>query len=172
MLCVRGLLLFSPPFQLRDSDLVPTIFIDADACPVKEETIKIALRHQLRVHLVSNNWQRGETHPLINRVVVPVEPDAADSWIAQEITAGDICVTNDIPLAAQCLDKQAHAVRPNGEPFSPQSIGTALAMRDLMAQLRETGEITGGPSGYSKRDRTRFMDALERMIRQSIRQQS
>jgi uncharacterized protein YaiI (UPF0178 family) len=148
---------------------VPAIFIDADACPVKEETIKIALRHGLQIHVVSNNWQRGEMHPLINRVVVPVEPDAADTWIVEAITPGDICVTNDIPLAALCLEKGASAVRPNGQPFTSQSIGSALAMRDLMAHLRETGEITGGPSGYTRNDRTRFMDALERMIRQALR---
>jgi uncharacterized protein YaiI (UPF0178 family) len=148
---------------------VPAIFIDADACPVKEETIKIALRHGLQIHVVSNNWQRGEMHPLINRVVVPVEPDAADTWIVEAITPGDICVTNDIPLAALCLEKDASAVRPNGQPFTSQSIGSALAMRDLMAHLRETGEITGGPSGYTRNDRTRFMDALERMIRQALR---
>ncbi len=148
---------------------MPAIFIDADACPVKEETIKIALRHGLQIHVVSNNWQRGEMHPLINRVVVPVEPDAADTWIVEAITPGDICVTNDIPLAALCLEKDASAVRPNGQPFTSQSIGSALAMRDLMAHLRETGEITGGPSGYTRNDRTRFMDALERMIRQALR---
>jgi uncharacterized protein YaiI (UPF0178 family) len=108
-------------------------------------------------------------HPLINRVVVPVEPDAADTWIVEAITPGDICVTNDIPLAALCLEKGASAVRPNGQPFTSQSIGSALAMRDLMAHLRETGEITGGPSGYTRNDRTRFMDALERMIRQALR---
>lgn len=156
----------NPVFQKVLSKRMTEIFIDADACPVKDEAVKIALRHALPIHLVSNSWHRGDTHPLIHRVVVPVEPDAADQWIAARIQPADICVTNDIPLAAQCLEKGAKTVRPNGEPYTQDSIGTALAMRDLMAHLRETGDITGGPSGYTRQDRTRFIDALERLIRE------
>lgn len=147
------------------------IYIDADACPVKEEAIKIALRHRLEIYVVSNRWQRGEQNPFIKRIVVPVEPDAADAWIAQAIQPDDICITNDIPLASQCLEKNAKAVRPNGKPFTPDSIGNALAMRDLMAHLRETGDITGGPASFNRQDRLRFLDALERLVQESLRAQ-
>lgn len=148
---------------------MPTIYIDADACPVKDEIIKVALRHKLKSFIVSNNWQRGEQHPLIQRIVVPPEPDAADTWIVQAIGPYDICITNDIPLAAQCLERGARVIRPNGKPYTPESIGNALAMRDLMAHLRESGEITGGPAGYTRQDRTRFLDALERLIQECVR---
>lgn len=146
-----------------------TIYIDADACPVKEETVKAALRHRIAVYIVSNRWQRGEQNPLIHRVVVPPEPDAADKWIAEAIQREDICITNDIPLAAHCLEREAHVIRPDGSLITQQSVGNALAMRDLMAHLRETGEITGGPASYNRQDRVRFLDSLERLIQASLR---
>lgn len=144
------------------------IFVDADACPVKDEVMRVAERHGLRVHLVSNRWLRGAEHPLINRVVVPQGADVADDWIAENIGPGDVAVTNDIPLAARCLDKGAKALRPNGKPFDESSIGMALAMRDLSAHLRETGEMTGGPAAFAKQDRSRFLNVLETTI-QAIR---
>lgn len=144
------------------------IYVDADACPVKEEVFRVAERHRLFVHIVSNRWHRVPGHPLIRGVVVPEGPDSADNWIAERIGTGDIAVTTDIPLAARCLDRQARVLAPNGKPFAEASIGMALATRELMAHLRETGQITGGPSSYTRQDRSRFLSALETMI-QAIR---
>lgn len=137
------------------------IFVDADACPVKDEVLRVAARHGLTVHMVSNSWMRLPETPLINRVVVAEGPDAADDWIAERIGTGDIAITTDIPLASRCLQKGAQAIAPTGKPFTDDSIGTALAMRDLMAHLREAGEITGGPPSFTKADRSRFLSALE-----------
>ncbi|WP_316976286.1 YaiI/YqxD family protein [Shumkonia mesophila] len=141
------------------------IFVDADACPVKDEVLRVAARHGLTVHVVSNSWMRLPETPLIRRVVVAAGPDAADDWIAERIGAGDIAITADIPLASRCLKKGAQAIGPTGKPFTDDSIGTALAMRDLMAHLRDTGEITGGPSAFAKADRSRFLSALEDAVR-------
>ncbi len=141
------------------------IFVDADACPVKDEVLRVAARHGLTVHVVSNSWMRLPETPFIRRVVVASGPDAADDWIAERIGAGDIAVTADIPLAFRCLKKGAQAIGPTGKPFTDDSIGTALAMRDLMAHLRDTGEITGGPSAFAKADRSRFLSALEEAVR-------
>ncbi|MBE0533996.1 MAG: YaiI/YqxD family protein [Rhodospirillales bacterium] len=140
------------------------IFVDADACPVKDEVLRVAARHGLTVHMVSNSWMRLPETPLINRVVVAEGPDAADDWIAERIGAGDFAITTDIPLASRCLKKGAQAIAPTGKPFTDDSIGTALAMRDLMAHLREAGEITGGPPSFTKADRSRFLSALEDAI--------
>lgn len=108
-----------------------------------------------------------EQNPLLHRVVVPEGADAADDWIVEHITAMDICITGDIPLAARCLEKGAQVIGSTGKPFTTASIGNALAMRDLMATLRETGEITGGPSGFTKTDRSRFLQALEEAARKA-----
>jgi uncharacterized protein YaiI (UPF0178 family) len=147
------------------SEPVLSLFIDADACPVRTEALKVAERHRMAVHMVGNQpipVPHGDTR--INRVVVPATPDAADDWIAEHIEAGDICVTNDIPLAARCLEKSAKAVSPTGKPFTPDSIGMALAMRDLMRDLRESGSVSGGPAGFSGKDRSRFLQALEEAV--------
>ncbi|HSK39433.1 MAG TPA: YaiI/YqxD family protein [Arenibaculum sp.] len=144
------------------------IYVDADACPVKEEILRVAQRHRLPVHLVSNRWLRGPEHPLVRRVVVPEGADAADDWIAGAIQANDIAVTNDIPLAARCLEKGARVLAANGKPFTQASIGMALAMRDLNQHLRDTGELTGGPAAFARQDRSRFLSALEEAV-QSIR---
>ncbi|WP_119458400.1 YaiI/YqxD family protein [Rhodospirillaceae bacterium SYSU D60014] len=144
------------------------IYIDGDACPVKDEVLRVAERHALIVHLVSNRWLRVTESPLVRRVVVPEGLDAADDWIAEHIGDNDIVVTADIPLAARCLKKGARALGPTGKPFTENSIGMAVAMRDLMAQLRDSGEIKGGGPAFSKQDRSRFLEALEQMI-QSIR---
>lgn len=141
------------------------IFVDADACPVKDEVLRVAARHGLTVHMVSNSWMRLPETPLIHRVVVAEGPDAADDWIAERIGAGDIAITADIPLASRCLKKGAQAIGSTGKPFTDDSIGTALAMRDLMAHLRDTGEITGGPPSFTKADRSRFLSALEDAVR-------
>ncbi len=140
------------------------IYVDGDACPVKQEVLKVAGRHGLRVHLVGNTWLRAGDGPLVNRVVVAEGADAADDWIAERIGPGDIAITADIPLAARCLEKGAKALGPTGKPFTPDSIGMALAMRDLKAHLRETGEIKGYVPNFTKQDRSRFLSALEETI--------
>lgn len=140
------------------------ILVDADACPVKDEVVRVADRHGLAVLLVSNAWMRGPDHPLVQRITVPSGPDAADDKIAEEATANDIVITTDIPLAARCIEKGARVLRPNGKPLDQNSISMAVAMRDLSAHLRETGEITGGPSAFVPRDRSRFLDALENAV--------
>ncbi len=144
------------------------IYIDADACPVKDEVYRVAERHRLTVHVVTNRWIRTPEHPQIQRVVVSDGFDAADNWIAEHIGPGDIAVTSDIPLAARCLARKARVLGPGGKPFTEQSIGMALATRDLMAHLRDTGEITGGPAAFTRQDRSRFLGALENTI-QAIR---
>ena len=139
----------------------PTIYVDADACPVKDEVERVAIRHQLPVIMVSDGGIRPRQNPLISLQIVPPGPDAADNWIAENIQAADICITNDIPLAARCLEVDALAIKPNGERFTQNAIGMALANRELMQTLRETGEITGGPRPFSKADRSEFLNGLE-----------
>ena len=147
------------------------IFIDADACPVRRETCKVADRHRLTVHVVSNGGIRPDPHPLVNTVTVPDGPDAADMWIAQRIGPGDICVTADIPLAARCIEAGARAIRHDGEAFTQANIGNALAMRDLMADLRVANPLAqgGGGKAFTQRDRSRFLDGLDRMVRASLK---
>ena len=140
------------------------IYVDGDACPVKDEVLKVAERHQLRVHMVSNSWLRAGVHPLVNLVVVAQGADAADDWIVDHIKACDIAVTADILLAARCLGNLARVISPTGKVFDEDSIGMAVAMRDLNAQLRDSGEIRGGASPFSKQDRSRFLRALEDQI--------
>ncbi len=140
------------------------IFVDADACPVKDEVIRVAARHHLTVHMVSNSWMRLAEGPLVRRVVVPEGADAADDWIAERMGRGDVVVTADIPLAARCLKKGGRALGPTGKPFTEDSIGMALAMRDLMAELRETGDIRGTNPSFKPQDRSRFLQALEEVV--------
>jgi len=142
------------------------IYVDADACPVKDEVMRVAERHGLPVHIVSNSWMRLADSPLINRVIVEDGPDAADDWIANEIGACDIAVTADIPLAARCLEAGAKVIGPTGKPFTEDGIGMALAMRDLMADLRETGEVRGSNPAFTRQDRSRFLQALEQAIQE------
>ena len=115
------------------------IYVDADACPVKDEVVRVAERHGLAVHMVSNAWMRIADSPLINRVVVEEGPDVADDWIAAQIGSGDIAVTADIPLAARCIKAGAKVIGPTGKPFTESSIGMALAVRDMMADLNDVG---------------------------------
>ena len=144
------------------------IYVDADACPVKDEVVRVAERHDITVHIVSNSGMRPTGHPLVRQVVVPAGPDVADDWIAERAGEGDIVVTGDIPLASRALEKGAAAIGHDGRPFTTDSIGMALAMRDLMRELRETGESKGGGPAFSKEDRSRFLRVLEDTV-QAIR---
>lgn len=147
---------------------VTEIYVDADACPVKDEVLRVAERHGLTVHIVSNSGMRPSGHPLVRQVVVAQGPDAADDWIAARVTTADICVTADIPLAARCLERGARALRPDGKPFTVESIGMALAMRGLMQQLREAGDVKGTNPAFTREDRSRFLRELENTI-QAVR---
>ena len=140
------------------------IYIDADACPVKEETYKVAARYGLQTIVVSNTYIQVPPSPLIGRIIVGAGPDVADDWIAEQVVAGDVVVTNDIPLAERVLAKDAHAVAPYGRAFTEDSIGLALAQRALMEHIRSTGEITGGPPSFSSASRSQFLQALDRTI--------
>ncbi|MCG8493942.1 MAG: YaiI/YqxD family protein [Sneathiellales bacterium] len=142
------------------------IFIDADACPVKDETYRVAGRHKLMTFVVSNSWLRIPQSPLIEQVTVDSGFDAADNWIADEATEKDIVITSDIPLADRCLKKQATVLSPKGKPFTANSIGMSMAMRDLNTHLRDIGEISGYNAAFSKKDRSQFLNALENTIQQ------
>ena len=146
------------------------IYVDADACPVKEETERVAARHRLKTYMVSDGGIRPRPSPLVETVVVAQGADAADDWIADKIGRFDICITNDIPLAARCLEPGAFALKPTGEPFTKAGIGMALATRELMRDLREAGAVTGGPRPYSKQDRSAFLNKLETTIQAALRQ--
>ena len=147
----------------------PVIYVDADACPVKEEIIRVADRHGLVVTLVSNGGLRPSRDPMIRQVVVPKSADAADDWIAEEVKEGDIVVTQDIPLAARCVEKGALVLGNSGREHTPETIGMAVAMRDLKQHLRETGEDRGYNRAFSREDRSVFLQALDRICRRSKR---
>jgi uncharacterized protein YaiI (UPF0178 family) len=143
------------------------IYIDADACPVKDETYRVAERHALKVYVVSNGGIRPNSNPLIETVIVSQGADAADMWIANRVGPGDICVTGDIPLAAKVLEAGAEAIRHNGDLFTTQNIGQQLGMRDLMADIRSANPLgaSGGGRSFSKADRSRFLNSLEQVVR-------
>ena len=151
---------------------LPVLYVDADACPVKDEAVRVAERHGLVIHFVSNSWMRLPEGPLIRRIVVADGADAADDWIAERIGPRDIAVTADIPLAARCLKRGAQAIGPTGKPFTQEGIGMALAMRDLSAHLRETGESKGYNAGFTKADRSRFLQALEEAVQLALRRKT
>jgi uncharacterized protein len=140
------------------------IYVDADACPVKDEVLRVAERHGIAMHLVANSYIRFVTHPLVKRAVVQESPDAADNWIAERATKGDIVVTQDIPLAARCLKNGAKVVGNTGKPYTDAGIGMAMAMRDLSSHLRETGESKGYNASFTPADRSRFLQTLEQMV--------
>ena len=140
------------------------IYVDADACPVKNEVERVATRHKLKTYMVCDGGIRPSLNPLIQLVVVNQGADAADDWIADNIGKSDICVTNDIPLASRCLKKGAFALKPNGKNFTEDNIGLALATRGIMEKIRESGEITGGPPPFSKVDRSKFLDQMEMIV--------
>lgn len=149
---------------------MPEIYVDADACPVKDEIVRVAERHQLTVQLVSNSGMFGfHGHPLVTQTVVSEGADIADDWIAERVGPGDIVVTQDIPLADRCIKKDARVIRPNGRVLDKASIGMSLATRDLMTDLRSAGETTRGPRAFSKQDRSNFLQSLETEIQASIR---
>jgi uncharacterized protein len=143
-----------------------TLYIDADACPVKDEAERVATRHGWTMVLVSNGGLRPSRNPLVQMVTVSAGPDEADKWIADRAGAGDVVVTNDIPLAARCVEGGARVLRPDGSRLDQGNIGAQLAMRDLMADLRAADPFRAGSGkGFTKADRSRFLDALEREIR-------
>ncbi len=140
------------------------IYVDADACPVKEEVLRVAMRHKLRVFLVSNSWINMAVGANVQKILVEAGADIADNWIAERIGEGDIAITADILLADRCLKKKASVLGTTGRAFNDDNIGVAKAMRDLSAHLRETGESSGYNAVFSKQDRSRFLQTLEEIV--------
>jgi uncharacterized protein len=145
------------------------LYIDADACPVKDEAIRVGERHKAPIKIVSNSWMRLPEGDLIERVVVPEGPDVADDWIAERAQKGDVVITADVPLAARCVKTGALVIGPTGKPFREDGIGMRLAMRDLNTHLREIGEIRESGPSFSKADRSRFLNQLETTMRAAKR---
>lgn len=142
------------------------IYVDADACPVKAEAERVATRHGMKMFVVSNGGIRPSANPLVETVIVSEGPDVADMWIAERVGPGDVVVTGDIPLAAKCVAAGARVIRHNGDALTERNIGAQLASRDLMADLRAADPFRqGGGRAFSKADRSRFLDALEREVR-------
>ncbi|MDX1785957.1 MAG: YaiI/YqxD family protein [Roseovarius sp.] len=142
------------------------IYVDADACPVKDEVERVGTRHKVQMFIVSNGGLRPSQNPLVETVIVPDGPDVADMWIADRAGPGDIVITGDIPLAARCIENGASVLKHNGEALTQANIGNILATRDLMADIRAADPFRqGGGKGFSKADRSRFLDALERALR-------
>ncbi len=148
------------------------IYVDADACPVKDEIYRVAARHGLPVSVDAGNFIRVPQDPLIERVAAGSGMDAADDWIVERAGKGDIVVTSDIPLASRCVKAGCEVIAPNGKPFTEQSIGMTLAVRDLMTDLRSSGEVTGGPKSFAPRDRSAFLSALDQAIRRIQRERA
>jgi uncharacterized protein len=153
------------PVDIRMTDLRTRIFIDADACPVKDEVYRVAQRHRLTVFVVAGGFIRVPQDPAIERVAAGPGPDAADDWIAQRVTPADVVITADIPLASRCVKAGAVALAPNGRAFTQDAIGMALAMRNLMTDLRSAGDQTSGPKPFTPRDRSEFLSALDQAVR-------
>lgn len=149
------------------TNTLPTIFVDADACPVKPEILKVAERHGLPVTFVANSGLRPSRDPMIRNVIVSGAFDAADNWIADNVGEGDIVITADVPLAGRTVAKGAHVTGPTGRLFDQTNIGMASAMRDLGAHLRETGESKGYNAAFSPRDRSAFLETLDRLCRRA-----
>jgi uncharacterized protein YaiI (UPF0178 family) len=143
---------------------MPVIYVDADACPVKEEVYRVARRHGLRVTLVSNQFMRTPGEAWIEMVVAEGGIDAADDWIAGHVVERDIVITADIPLASRCLKMDARVISPNGRVFTDENIADAVATRDLLTHLRDHGEVTGGPPPFRKQDRSRFLQRLDETV--------
>ncbi|MCQ8239950.1 YaiI/YqxD family protein [Rhizosaccharibacter radicis] len=140
------------------------VFVDADACPVKPECFRVASRYRLQVFVVSNSLMAVPPDPLVERVVVEAGPDVADDWIAERAARGDVVVTSDVPLAARCVRNGAEVLRPNGRSFDGDSIGMALATRNLMDDLRSQGQMTGGPRPFGAKERSAFLSALDNAV--------
>jgi uncharacterized protein YaiI (UPF0178 family) len=144
------------------------LYIDADACPVKTEAERVATRHKVHVYVVSNGGLRPSPNPLVEHVIVAEGPDVADMWIADRAGSGDVVVTGDIPLAAKCVEAGAQVIKHNGEMLTAANIGNVLATRDLMTDLRAADPFRqGGGKGFTKADRSRFLDGLERALRKA-----
>jgi uncharacterized protein len=148
------------------------IYVDADACPVKDEIYRVAARHALPVSVVAGQFIRVPRDPLIEQIAAGAGMDAADDWIAARAGKDDIVVTADIPLASRCVKTGAEVIAPNGKPFTEQSIGMTLAVRNLMTDLRSSGEVTGGPKSFAPRDRSAFLSTLDQTIRRIQRQRA
>jgi uncharacterized protein len=144
------------------------IFIDGDSCPVKDEILKISMRHNLEVFLVSNRWSTVQMGPRVHKILVPAGADAADNWIVEHIEKYDIAITADILLAARCIKLEAYVIGPQGKKFTEENIGNIVAMRNLNTHLRETGEINNYNNAMTKQDKSRFLQELENII-QKIR---
>lgn len=140
------------------------IYVDADACPVKEEVYRVAARYGLEVTLVAASWMRTPDEPWIGLQVVGGGIDVADDWIVEHVEAGDIVITADIPLAGRCLGRGAAVIGTTGRPFTEDNIGSAMATRGLLSELRDLGETTGGPPPFERRDRSRFLQQLDASI--------
>jgi uncharacterized protein YaiI (UPF0178 family) len=149
----------------RGDASLPHIYIDGDACPVKQETYHVAQRYDLQVTVVANAWMRVPQHKWLKLVVVGDQFDAADDWIVQNVRKNDIVISGDIPLASRCLKNGAWVLGTTGNEFTDANIGQALATRELLSGLREAGAITGGPAQFQKKDRSRFLQNLDRIIR-------
>lgn len=146
------------------------IFVDGDACPVKDETYAVAARYDLPVALVANSRLSVPKGLAVQMIVVAQGPDEADDWIVQHVERWDIVVTADIPLAARCIDAGAHVLGTNGRVFSEESIGSLLATRDLKESLRGAGVMTGGPSALAEKDRSSFLSRLDELVQTSLRE--
>ncbi len=150
---------------------LPEVFVDADACPVKEETYRVAQRYGLTVRLVSNRWIRVPAEPWLHLIVVKDDAlDSADDRIVEDLAELDIVITQDILLASRCLERGAKVLSPRGRAFTRDSIGEALAMRELTANLREAGTLTGGPPPFDKRARSTFLQRLDEIVNAVLRQ--
>ncbi|WP_299027093.1 YaiI/YqxD family protein [uncultured Sulfitobacter sp.] len=148
------------------------LYIDADACPVKEEAERVTTRHKIKMFVVSNGGLRPSQNPYVETVIVPDGPDVADMWIADRAGRGDVVVTGDIPLAARCVEAGARVIKHNGEALTQANIGNVLATRDLMTDLRAADPFRiGSGKGFTKADRSRFLEALEREIRAALKLQ-
>ncbi len=158
-------------FEIKEDLGLLHIFVDADACPVKQEIYRVAGRFGLPVTLVANSWMRVPNERRIALEVVGDGLDEADDWIVEHLQSYDIVITADIPLASRCLKKGARVLGPTGKPFTEDNIGMTVATRDLLSELREIGEITGGPPPLNKRDRSRFLQQLDEVI-QTIRREN
>src|SRR6202020_1713595 len=148
------------------------IYVDADACPVKDEIYRVAARHGLPVSVVAGQFIRVPQDPMIERIAAGSGMDAADDWIAERAGKGDIVITSDIPLASRCVKAGADVIAPNRKPVTEQSIGMTLAVRNLMTDLRSSGEVTGGPNSCAARDRSAFLAALDQTIRRIQRRRT
>ena len=157
---------------MDNGDPKPTIFVDADACPVKAEILKVAERHGLPVVIVSNSGMRPSRDPLVRHVVVSASFDAADNWIAEHAAAGDIAVTADVPLAKRLVEKGVHVTSHSGRLFTAETIGLQSAMRNLGQELREAGTISTYNAPFSQRDRSNFLQMLEQLVRRAVKGQT